>query len=234
MNIKINKKLVSLLLAGTLGFSLCACNNNEEISIDTFSFDEIITDIEDESLVDDALEEDTITLTNSFNGSKKTMNMMDASKYLEDLLSVSLKLHEMGIEKLSEDDDLYYLIEEEACTWTIDDTRDFISDFYYDDTLKNVSLKRLEMMAVVYDSELRTNGIDIATKLLEDCIDNTEEDTTDYIEILDSIKNIRDHREEFDYMNFYDMYSLVDNVFDKSKEVMYISGNKNVKIKTTP
>ena len=239
MNIKINEKFVSLLLLGTMGvgtvgFTLCSCSKaEEEVNISSFTLDEIITDIEEDSYIDDALIDDTITLTNPFNGDIRVMNMLDASKYLENLLEISLKLEEMNIDLVDKDDEYYYMVENIASTWSIDDARDMINDVYFgDDALSKLSIGELRYYKGFLYEELKGNGMDIVIRLLGDSIDNSSEDTTEYSEILDSIENLRDNREELDYMSFYDIYSLIDNGFEKSKEVIAISGNKKIKIKT--
>lgn len=229
MNIKINKKLVTLMVAGGVaGFVLTSCLLTEqEISVDTFTFDEVISEIEEDSTVDDILLEDSITLINPVNGEFRVMDMMEASRYLERLIALSKKLDEMQIDAVDEDDELYNSLSEEVAEWTIDDAYDFIDDIYYDsDGMKKIAYKRLSFYKLFLDKELRTNGFEIATKMFDDSISQLDlsEDDKDYRETLDSIVNIRDNIEEIDYMEFNQVVDLLDHVFDLSKSAIYESG----------
>ncbi len=229
MNIRINKKLVAVMVAGGVaGFVLTGCLLNEqEMSVDSFTFDEVVSEIEEDSIVDDILLEDSITLVNPVNGEFRVMDMMEASRYLERLIELSKKLNEMHIDPVDEDDEFYNSLSEEVAEWTIDDAYDFISDVYYDsEGMGKIALKRLSFYKLFLDKELRTNGFDIATKMYEDSISQLDlsEDDNDYRETLDSLVNIRDNIEEIDYMKFDQVVELLDNVFDLSKSAIYESG----------
>lgn len=249
MNIKINKRLVSILLAGTMSFTLTGCLKDEEISTDSFSLDEVVDEVEEDSYIDEVLEEETITLENPVNGEIRNLNLDDASNYLERIIELGKKLDEMGIEQIGEEDPASFLAEESA-TWTIEDAYDFIDDIYYaDEEVKMIAIKRLSYYKDFLDKELRTNGINIAIRLLENSIktrlvdnesdysdlnniyfegnkliynDEVLSSDDDTLSLLDNLKNISENSDSFDNtMGYSEVVSLLDNSLNTSKNIIY-------------
>ena len=255
MNIKINKKLVSLILAGTV-LSLSGCATKEDINTDTISFNDVLVEVEDETVVDDLLSSTTFDRINPYTGEViETMDMVSASKYLEKLLDINRKLNEIGgIKTITEDNEYYYMVEE-SVNLTTDDIYDFIDDIYYNtDEMQALARGRLAYYKAFLQDELRTNGVGIAICLLEDSIkgktldlfessysnaddviitdnyvtysDNKLLFDNDALELLDVLYNIRDNSEEaYEVMND-DIYSILQNSFNTSKETIFRDGVK--------
>ena len=136
MNIRVNKKqLVSFMLAGALGFSLCSCGKaDEEVILDSYSIDEVMSEVEDETLVDEVFNDSYFTRVNPFTMEEEnTMDANEAAAYLETIVELSKKLNEMNISMLSEDDEDYFMVTDHASTWTIDDAYDLINDLVWDE-----------------------------------------------------------------------------------------------------
>ncbi len=254
MNIRVNKKLIALLVTAGMGVYLVSCGGEEiEINADSMSLNDVIEEVEDNTEADEILNDIRVDYVNPLTGEYvKTTDLMEASLYLENIISLSEKLNEMGIKTVSKDDEYYYMVEQIASEYTPDDAGDIISDVYYgDDALKKLSIRRLEYYKSYLEEELRTNGINIASLLLENSIksevidyydldhsdigivniygdkiiygdDFVKFNLGDNLEILDNLKNIRDNKEEFDNeIGFNDLTIILRESFNLSKNILF-------------
>ncbi len=254
MKIKITDRLLVLFLVGGMGVTLNSCAKKEfEINADSICFNDVIEEVEENTEADEILENAKVDCIDPLTGEYvKTMNLMYASKYLENIISLSEKLNEMGIKMVSSDDEYYYMVDQIASKWSPEDAREFISDVYFgDDALRTLSVRRLEYYKTYLDKELRTNGINIASVLLENSIKSEVIDYYDLdhkdvgiiniygdkiiygdefaklnlkqdLDILDNLKNIRDNKDEFvNEMSFDDLTNVLRESFNLSKNIIF-------------
>lgn len=254
MNIKINKKLMSLLLAGAMGFSLCSCAKDDEISTDTFSLGEVVTEVEDTTITDEVLKSNSIDMINPFTGEvRDTYRLIDAATYLENLLTINDKLDLMpDVMVFSPDSENYQFVEDEVKDWSIDYVFELIADATEDDKeFSDLAKMKLSYYKTYLDKELRLNGINIATALLEtsiksDVLDTYGGDVDDIskvkiygnvvfyedhkmmfndryeLGILDSLYNIKNYPEEFNRAVQYDgVVTVLTETLNITKDVIY-------------
>lgn len=253
MNIRINKKLVAILVATTMGFSLCSCAKQDETNVDSISFDSVIDAVEDDSLTDEVLDYSTIDIVNPFSLEyENTIDLMDAANYLENTLELSQEFSKMmEIPILSEDAEDYYMVEV-ASDWKPEEVYKLIDDYFYkkDDEQKSAGQK-LTYYKTYLDKELRINGINIGTALLEASIkskvlDAYEGDIEDLgminiygnsvfynnkkllfndnyeLSLLDNLYNIYYNREEFtEFVDFRGLNSVLTETMDATKGVIF-------------
>lgn len=257
MNIKVNKKLLSLLIAGGIALTPCSVAYGAEINTDEMSFDKVIESVEKKSVIDEALDVIDVYTVNPYTYRGKLQDLDDASAYLGDILEIKEKLTEMGVPTLSENDKYYYMVDE-AATWSPEDVHEFINDYYYDQDMKRVAFVRLSYYNTYLNKELRENGLEVSSLLLEasikarlldkydnNCynishikIDGTNfvydnkiiADETDSISLL----NIVNKAKKDDTISDKEVYTLVNDSFNASKNIIYngvkVKNNK-VKVK---
>ncbi len=253
MKIKINKKMISLILAGTMGFSLSSCAKNDDVTVDTFTLNEVSDEVEDKTITDEVLENSTIDLVNPFNYEYvDTVNLIEATNKLEDLLAIGQKLSMMReLPVLDKEDENYFMVESTS-EWTEEDINELVDTYINSKGEESVeAAENLTYYKTYLDQELRVNGINIATALLDLSIKSKVLDVYDgnldeigmvsvygntvfyggkkllfnnkyELSLLDNLYNIIYNREDFDELvSFEGVNSVLNETLDVTKNVIY-------------
>lgn len=255
-NLKVNRKLLCLLLASGITLSSCGAAYGSEVNTNVMDFNDVMNEVEEETVIDEALDYINVYNVNPLTYKSGLIDADEACIELGELISVKQKLNEMGIKPANKDED--YNMIKEAATWSVEDARSMIRNVYYDDTMNKVDAKRLSYYSAYLDEEFKENGLDVASILLEVSIrgrflDNYDdnyfnltkvtvddnnlvynnksyEDGTNSLSLLEKIKEAKENENTSNE----EIFSLITESYNASKNIIYNGvelESKKIKVK---
>ena len=161
MNIKINKKLVALLLSGTMSFTLASCGkqkDNYDKYIENKTYIDVLKDVEKETAVDERLHE----LPGWGKGNNEE-DLYTTVKRLEGILNKYTKLKNIG--EIDAIDPVYsYTDIDKVSSEEIDELIEDLSDS--EQEVRYGALLKLADCKAYYESEISNYGVQAAYEVL--------------------------------------------------------------------